>query len=192
MVGQSQAYAVDRAPRAAIVNRMAATEGELLARLDALGIRHQTHRHPPVFTVAEAQAHRGALPGGHCKCLFLADRGGGLWLIVMLEHRRVDLKKLSERLAAPRLSFAATALLAEALVVAPGSVTPFAVINDPARRVAVVLDAAMLDLDLLNYHPLHNAATTAVAPHDLVRFLQHCGHAPRILHLADIERDAAS
>lgn len=170
---------------------MAATEEELLARLDALGIRHRTHRHPPVFTVAEAQAARGALPGGHCKCLFLIDRDRGLWLVVMLEHRRIDLKKLSERLAAPRLSFASPALLAEALGVAPGSVTPFAAINDPEGRVAVVLDAEMLEREPLNYHPLHNAATTAVAPADLVRFLQHCGHAPRILHLADIERDAA-
>lgn len=170
---------------------MAATESELLARLDALGIRHQTHRHPPVFTVAEAQAQRGALPGGHCKCLFLTDRRGGLWLIVMLEHRRLDLKKLSERLAAPRLSFGSPALLEEALGVAPGSVTPFAAIDDPAGRVTIVLDAEMLDCDPLNYHPLHNAATTSIAPSDLVRFLQHCGHAPRILHLADIERDDA-
>jgi Ala-tRNA(Pro) deacylase len=170
---------------------MAATEGELLARLDALGIRHQTHRHPPVFTVAEARARRGALPGGPCKCLFLTDRRGLLWLIVMLEHRRVDLKKLSERLAAPRLSFASAALLDAALGVAPGSVTPFAVVNDPAGRVTVVLDAEMLDCDMLNYHPLHNAATTAIAPQDLVRFLGDCEHAPRILHLADIERDAA-
>ena len=87
-------------------------------------------------------------------------------------------------------SFASPALLAEALGVVPGSVTPFAAINDPAGRVTVVLDAEMLDRELLNYPPLHNAATTAVAPADLVRFLQHCGHAPRILHLADIERDA--
>ena len=43
----------------------------LVAYLDGLGIATTTHTHPPVFTVEEAQALRGTLPGGHCKNLFL-------------------------------------------------------------------------------------------------------------------------
>jgi hypothetical protein len=58
-----------------------------------------------VFTVEEAKALRGTLPGGHCKSLFLKDRKGGLWLVVVLEERRLDLKALSERVGAPRFSF---------------------------------------------------------------------------------------
>src|SRR5215469_15374251 len=36
---------------------------QLFDRLDALGIAHRTYSHPPVFTVAEAVALRGRLPG---------------------------------------------------------------------------------------------------------------------------------
>jgi Ala-tRNA(Pro) deacylase len=162
---------------------MPATPAELFQRLDALGIRHQTHHHPPVHTVAEAARLRGDLPGGHCKSLFLKDRKGGLWLVVALEDRAIDLKTLAERLGAPRFSFGSPALLGETLGVTPGSVTPFAVINDPTQPVRVVLDEAMLTRDPLNYHPLVNTATTAVAPGDLLRFLQACGHEPRILAL---------
>jgi Ala-tRNA(Pro) deacylase len=175
-----------------MVARMVASEADLIARLDAIGIAHRTYRHLPVFTVEEAKALRGELPGGHCKSLFLKDRRDGLWLAVMLEHRRIDLRKLSERLEAPRFSFASAPLLMEVLGVVPGSVTPFAVINDEARRVTVVLDAEMLALDPLNYHPLTNEATVAIAPADLLRFLADCGHAPRILHLSDLERDEPS
>jgi Ala-tRNA(Pro) deacylase len=171
---------------------MPASEADLLARLDALGIAYRVHRHPAVFTVAEAQALRGALPGGHCKSLFLKDRRDGLWLAVMLEHRRTDLNRLAERLGAPRFSFGSAALLGEVLGVTPGSVTPFAVINDRGGRVRLVLDAEMLEHDPLNYHPLHNEATVAVAPAGLLRFLDDCGHAPRILHLSDLERDGAA
>src|ERR1700736_5367306 len=174
-----------------MVALMAASEAELIARLDALGIAHRTYRHPAVFTVEEAKAHRGVLPGGHCKSLFLKDRRDGLWLVVMLEHRRVDLRKLSDRLEAPRFSFGSAELLYEVLGVTPGSVPPFAAINDRARRVTIVLDEEMLTIDPLNYHPLTNEATTAVAPADLRRFLGDCGHAPRILHLSDLERDDA-
>ncbi|MGE3784847.1 MAG: YbaK/EbsC family protein, partial [Alphaproteobacteria bacterium] len=65
------------------------TPDQLFARFDALGISHRTYTHPPVFTVAEAAALRGSLPGGHCKCLFLKDRKGGLWLVVAREDRRI-------------------------------------------------------------------------------------------------------
>jgi Ala-tRNA(Pro) deacylase len=109
----------------------------------------------------------------------------------MLEHRRIDLKKLSDKLGSPRFSFGSAELLMAVLGVIPGSVTPFAVINDSGKRVTVVLDEEMLQEDPLNYHPLTNDATTAVTPADLIRFLADCGHAPRILNLSGLERDDA-
>jgi Ala-tRNA(Pro) deacylase len=169
---------------------MAATPENLFARLDALGIRHTTYRHPAVFTVAEAVALRGTLPGGHCKCLFLEDKRGGLWLVVVLEERRLDLKGLADRLGAPRFSFASPERMRATLGIEPGSVTPFAVLNETAAAVAVALDATMLRHDPLNYHPLDNTATTAIAPGDLLRFLTACGHEARIVPLDDLDRAA--
>jgi Ala-tRNA(Pro) deacylase len=72
------------------------------------------------------------------------------------------------------------------LGVEPGAVTPFAVLNDVAARVSVVLDAAMMEHAVLNYHPLRNTMTTAIARDDLVRFLAATGHPPRILAVADV------
>lgn len=167
---------------------MPATPDDLFARLDALGIRHKTHHHPPLHTVAESVRLRGSLPGGHCKSLFLKDRKGGLWLVVVLEERRLDLKALAERLGAPRFSFGSPALMEEVLGVTPGSVTPFALINDPQQRVRVVLDAEMLRRDPLNYHPLVNTATTAIAAADLGRFIAASGHAAQVLELGAIDR----
>jgi Ala-tRNA(Pro) deacylase len=169
---------------------MHASPDELLRRLDALGIPHTTHHHPAVFTVAESTVLRGALPGGHCKSLFLKDRKDGLWLVVLLEHRQLDLKALADRLGAPRFSFGSSALLESTLGVTPGSVTPFALINDRERRVSVVLDAEMLEMDPLNYHPLINTATTAVSPADLLKFIASCGHQPGIVDLTVLDRGA--
>jgi Ala-tRNA(Pro) deacylase len=160
------------------------TPDRLFARFDALGIPHRTYEHAAVFTVAEAAALRGELPGGHCKSLFLKDRKGGLWLVVALEERRLDMKRLGDLLGAPRFSFGNPDLLYEVLGVRPGSVTPFALANDTDQRLTVVLDKEMLDHDPLNYHPLENTRTTAVAPADLLRFVADCGHTPRIVDLA--------
>jgi Ala-tRNA(Pro) deacylase len=169
---------------------MAAAPEDLFARLDALGIAHATYRHPPLRTVAESVVLRGSLPGGHCKSLFLEDRKAGLWLVVVLEDRRLDLNGLSRRLGAPRFSFAGPDRMRAVLGVEPGSVTPFAVINPSAADVAVVLDAAMLRCEPLNYHPLVNTATTAIAAGDLLRFLAACGHHPHVVPLDDLDRAA--
>jgi Ala-tRNA(Pro) deacylase len=164
------------------------TPQELFARFDALGIAHRTYSHPPVFTVAEATALRGNLPGGHCKSLFLKDKKGGFWLAVMLEERRVDLKKMAAALSAPRFSFGGASDLLRLLGVRPGSVTPFALVNDIERLVTPVLDAGMLECDPLNYHPLENDRTTAISPADLQRFITASEHVPRIVDLTDVVR----
>ena len=65
----------------------------------------------------------------------------------------------------------------------PGSVTPFALINDRDRRVQPLLDQAMLARDRLNFHPLTNRATTTIAAADLPRFLEACGHRPQVIDL---------
>ncbi len=155
----------------------------LFSFLDHLGIVTETVSHPPVFTVEEARALRGEIIGGHCKCLFLKDKKGGLWLVVADEARRVDLKALAKHLGAAKYSFAKPELLRETLGVEPGSVTPFALINDRDNRVSVVLDQAMLAQDRLNYHPLSNDATTTIASVDLAAFVAACGHQAYITDL---------
>jgi Ala-tRNA(Pro) deacylase len=164
---------------------MPATPEDLFAFLDRLGIAHRTVSHPPLFTVEESRALRGQIPGGHTKNLFLRDKKGALCLLVALEDARIELKSLHRRLSANgRFSFGSADLLREALGVEPGSVTPFAAMNDPSGRVAVVLDAAMMQQATLNFHPLANTMTTSIARADLVKFLAATGHEPRTLPLA--------
>lgn len=157
------------------------TSEDLCAALDHLGIPHSTVRHPPLFTVEESRALRGQIPGGHTKNLFLRDKKGILFLVVALENALIDLKGLHRRLGASgRFSFGSPELLREVLGVEPGSVTPFAAINDTQGRITMVLDAPMLEHRTLNYHPLTNTMTTSIAREDLVKFLVWTGHPPRI------------
>jgi Ala-tRNA(Pro) deacylase len=137
-----------------------------------------------VFTVAESSELERRLPGGHTKNLFLKDKKDSLFLVVALGHARIDLKTLHKKLGCERLSFGRPELLMEVLGVPPGSVTPFALINDAAHRVTVILDADMMRYEQLNYHPLVNTATTSIAREDLYRFIRSCGHEPRIVAVA--------
>ena len=170
---------------------MPATRQQLLARLGELGIASETVDHPAVFTVAESTALHRQLPGGHTKNLFLKSKKDELFLVVALHDAAIDMKSLHKKLGCARLSFGSAEFLMQILGVPAGSVTPFALINDTGRRVTVVLDAAMLRHDRLNYHPLENTATTSIARDDLLRFIRACGHDPRVLAVSGSDADDA-
>jgi Ala-tRNA(Pro) deacylase len=154
---------------------------DLFAALDALGISYSTVHHAPLFTVDESRVVVAQIPGGHTKNLFLRDKKGAIFLVVALQDAEIDLKGLHRLLGASgRFSFGSAELLREVWGVEPGSVTPFGAINDTEGRVTVVLDAAMMRHETLNYHPLINTMTTAIARDDLFRFLRWTGHEPRI------------
>ena len=160
---------------------MPATPQDLFAFLDRLGIVHSTMSHPALFTVEQSQALRGQIPGGHTKNLFLRDKKGAFYLVVAQEDAAIALKDLHRRLGASgRFSFGSAEAMGEFLGVMPGSVTPFAAINDITRQVTVVLDRAMLDHDVLNFHPLVNTMTTSISRAGLLEFLAATGHEPRV------------
>jgi Ala-tRNA(Pro) deacylase len=160
------------------------TPQQLFARLDELGLAYDTVEHVPVFTVEESKKHRGVVPGHHIKNLFLRNRKEAMWLVVALEHRTIDLKKLGERLGAGRLSFGSPERLRTYLGVEPGSVTPFSVVNDTNHSVRLVLDEGLKKGGPVNAHPLTNSMTTAIALPDLLRFFAATGHEPQWLDLA--------
>ena len=149
------------------------TRSDLIALLDSLDVEHVTHEHPAVFRVGEGEGIKAAIPGAHTKNLFLKDAKGQLWLISAQDRTVIDLKRLHTVIGSARLSFGSAELMQEVLGVTPGSVTLFAVINDhQARRVKLVLDAALLEPEPINFHPLTNTATTAISQAGLRAFLK--------------------
>ncbi len=164
---------------------MPASPDDLLAYLAALGVETSTVEHPPLYRVEDAQAFRGDISGGHSKNLFVKDKKGRLFLLVLEEDAAVDLKRAHEKIGAQgRVSFGSAELLEEVWGVRPGAVTPFGAINDKAGKVSVVLDEAMMRHERLNFHPLVNTRTTGLKSADLIKFLRVTGHEPLVAALS--------
>lgn len=152
-------------------------EAALLAFLDGAGVGFDLHRHVPLWTVEDSKAATGHLPGAHTKNLFLKEKKGGFVLATCLEDRAIRIGHLQKAIGAKRLSFGSAEELAEVLGVIPGAVTPFALFNDRAeRRVRMIVDAQMMAMTPMNFHPLHNEATVAVTPAGLRAFFAATGH----------------
>lgn len=155
-----------------------ASPADLFERFDALGIAHRTYEHRPVFTVEEGRDLKAQMPGGHSKNLFLKDKKGALFLLCALGESVINLNAVSKLIGSGRFSFGSAELLQERLGVTPGSVTLFALINDPGHAVRLILDEALLQHDPVHFHPLRNDATTAISTADLMRFLENLGRCP--------------
>ena len=158
-------------------------EKPLFELFDKLKISYKNYEHAPIFTAEEAVGVCDHIPGAHCKNLFLKTKKDEYFLVVMLDEPSLDLKEFSKQIGAPRFSFASPERLKKVLNVLPGSVTPFALMNDHEKTVKVFLDSEMMKHEILNYHPMRNDMTTGVSRDDFLKFLEQTGHNHKTIEL---------
>lgn len=160
-------------------SRLAASD-RLLARLQEIGIPHETIEHTPLHTVAEAAKVRGSLDAAATKNLFVRDKKGRMWTITTLASREVDLLAIREQLGARgRLTFGSEQRLRDHLGLLPGSVSPLAAFHDEQGLVEITLDQELRTHSHILAHPLINTRTTRLLITDLERALIAFGHPPR-------------
>lgn len=156
---------------------------QLMARLKELGIEFQLYHHQAVFTVAEAHGVERDMTGVHCRNLFLRDKKKNNFLVVLRHETEIDMKKIAPLIGADKISFGSPDRLWEYLGVRPGSVCPYAIINDKNNDVKIVLEQGMMEADIVNYHPLLNTMTIGTTPQNLLKFIESTGHTPHIVDL---------
>ncbi len=155
---------------------------EVLAELD---IKFKEHKHKAVFTVEEAETHKGDLDGAKIKNLFLRNKKGDKhFLFITDAFKNIDLKKLSEVTGEKKLGFASPDRLFKYLKLTPGSVSPFGIINDENKEVVVLLDKELLNNnDKFNFHPNINTSTIQISKDDLYKFLKWTGNEMREIQI---------
>ncbi len=150
---------------------------QLLEQLNSLNIPYSIKEHPPVSTVDEAREHWKDVPGTHCKNLFLRDkRGKQHYLVVLEKDAPFSFQQLNDFLGNEKVSFASERRLMKYLQLTPGSVTPFGVISDTENHVIVLLDQALKNSELINFHPNENTATLTLSFTDFEQFMKRCGN----------------
>ena len=151
-------------------------------------IEYERHDHPPVYTVEEAGRLVPTLPAAKTKNLFLRDKKGLRHLLVVVPaDKRVDLKALPRVVESNRLSFGSADRLKKYLGVEPGSVTLFAIFNDPNHAVELIIDESLWHSEAFQFHPLVNTSTLVISRENLKRFIAETGHEAKILNVPEVE-----
>ena len=144
---------------------------ELIELLKKENCNIKVHQHDALFTVQDSKKLRGEIKGAHSKNLFLKNKKNNFFLLTCEEADEVDLKKISKSLDLGNISFAKEEYLRQHLKVKPGSVSPFALLNDSVGLVNFYLEESLYDSKFVNFHPLINTYTITIETKKFIEFM---------------------
>ncbi len=144
---------------------------KIIEILNKKGYDYDFHEHKALFTVEDSVKLRGKIKGSHTKNLFLKNKKDKFYLITCEENTNLNLKKISKSLDLGNLSFAREEYLLELLGIKPGSVSPFALLNNAENNVDFYLEDKLYNSDFVNFHPLTNTATITMKCEEFIEFM---------------------
>lgn len=158
-------------------------ENAVITMLSSLSLHPTMYSHKAAFNVEEQTKYVTVESGIKTKNLFLKDKKHGLFLVTVPHDREVNMKAIPTLLGLTGAAFrmADEESLSSRLAVIRGAISPFAVMNDTEGAVTMCIDKTLLEADLINVHPLRNDRTVSIPPADLLAFLKHVNHEPKIL-----------
>ncbi len=153
--------------------------------LDRLGVAYRRADHEPAATMELCREIEKVLGCPICKNLLLTNRQQTDFYLLLMEGDKVfKTKYLSKALGCARLSFATDAQMLGLVDITPGSLSVLGLMNDPDKRVRLVIDRPVLEQPEIGFHPCLNTSTLAVSMADFrEKILPALGHAPTIVDL---------
>ena len=144
---------------------------ELIELLKKENYSITVHQHEALFTVQDSKKLRGEIKGAHSKNLFLKNKKNKFFLLTCEEADKIDLKKISKSLEFGNTSFAREEYLDKYLKIKPGSVSPFALLNDEESQVDFYLEQTLHKSKFINFHPLINTFTITIETDRFIEFM---------------------
>ncbi|XP_010461462.1 PREDICTED: prolyl-tRNA synthetase associated domain-containing protein 1 isoform X2 [Camelina sativa] len=153
---------------------MGFSKDQLLNRLQELEIDYTKYEHPPVLTVEAQAKYVSSSEGALSKNLFFKDKKHRYYIVSAMVDTKVDMKVLSQRLGLGKggIRMAPEEALTQLLQVSLECVTPFAVVNESARDVSLLLDQNFKNQKRCIFHPLSNEVSVSLNTSGLDKFLK--------------------
>ena len=139
--------------------------------IDDKCIKFIKYEHEAFYTVEDSEIKRSEIQGSHTKNLFLKNKKNLFYLFSCGEYSVVDLRRFSKSVSAGNLSFAKEEYLIKYLGIKPGSVSPYALLNDIDNQVDFYLENKVYNSKNINFHPLINTSTITVQTKDFLDFM---------------------
>ncbi len=166
-------------------------ERRCYAFLDRLGVSYRRADHEAAATMELCREIEKSLGCPICKNLLLTNRQQTDFYLLLMEGDKVfKTKYLSKALGCSRLSFATDEHMMDLVDITPGSLSVLGLMNDPDKRVRLVIDRPVLEQPEIGFHPCLNTSTLAVSMADFRdKILPALAHEPTVVELPAGESD---
>ena len=160
-------------------------EQRCYALLSSLGIPWRRADHEAAATMEICREIEKSLGCPICKNLLLTNRQQTDFYLLLMEGEKVfKTKYLSKALGCARLSFATDEQMEQLVDITPGSLSVLGLMNDPEKRVRLVIDRPVLEQPEIGFHPCLNTSTLAVSMTDFrEKLLPALGHEATVVEL---------
>ena len=153
-------------------------------KLKELNIEYQIVEHPPAVTIELADKFIEGIEGVRTKTMFLTNKKKTDWfLVIMDDNKRLDMEKFGELADTKRIKMASEGSLFEKMMLPPGVVSPFGLLNNEDHDIKVYIDKEIIEEKRMSFHPNTNEKTLFLDTTDLLKYLEDIGYPAEIIEL---------
>ena len=153
-------------------------------RLNELGIIFQIVEHEPALTTEQADRFIEGIEGVRTKTMFLTNKKKrNFYLVIMDDAKRLDMDVFKEIVEEKQIKMASVETLNEKMMLPPGVVSPFGLLNNKDKDIHVYFDQEIVSEERMSFHPNTNEKTIFINTQDLFTFLKEIGYEPHVIEL---------
>ena len=114
---------------------------KVLDKLNELGIPFQLVEHEPVLTTEQADRFIEGIEGVRTKTMFLTNKKKrNFYLVIIDDAKRLDMNVFKEIVEEKRIKMASAETLNDKMMLPPGTVSPFGLLNNRDKDIQVYFD----------------------------------------------------
>lgn len=157
---------------------------KVVDQLNELGIPFQIVEHEPVLTTEQADRFIEGIEGVRTKTIFLTNKKKrNFYLVIIDDAKRLDMDVFKEIVEENRIKMASAETLNDKMMLLPGTVSPFGLLNNRDKDIQVYFDQEIVSEERMCFHPNTNEKTIFVNTEDLFTFLKVIGYEAHVIKL---------
>lgn len=152
--------------------------------LNELGITFHIVEHEPALTTEQADRFIEGIEGVRTKTMFLTNKKKrNFYLLIMDDAKRLDMDVFKDIVEEKQIKMASAETLNDKMMVPPGVVSPFGLLNNEDKDINVYFDQEIVTEERMSFHPNTNEKTIFINTQDLFTFLKEIGYEPHVIKL---------
>lgn len=140
--------------------------------------------HEPALTTEQADSSIEGIESVRTKTMFLTNKKKTeFYLLIMDDKKRLDMDKFKEIVASKQIKMASEKSLFEKMMLPPGIVSPFGLLNNEDKDIKVYIDKEIEGEERMCFHPNTNEKTIFLKTSDLLKFIESIDYIVNIVEI---------